>query len=215
MGAGDLEVLDILVTTDSDGEPRLKVGDYASGQGVGQDCIFLAATGFVSQPNPPDGSGNCGTAIAWTPGDDRLVIAAIDNRYIAKAGGLSLGDCAIVSNCDAYLKLTQAGNTITLGALAQGLTLSVNAAAQSVGMATSKGALQIGPTGIGANWLPGGGINVAFNMTSTLAELSFAGPAGLAAIVLGVDGSVKITALPGAGGGPQGVTINGQPLVVP
>lgn len=133
MPAGDLEILDLLVADASeDDEPRVKVGDVASGAGVGQDCVFAAPCGFGGMPNPPDGNGSAGQAVCWTPSNDRIVIACADNRYNGKAGTLALGDSWCTSNCDAAFKLTQAANKIQLLALAQNMEITLDAQNQAI-----------------------------------------------------------------------------------
>ena len=216
MGAGDLEPLDLLYTDASDDdEPRLKVGDQASGAGVGQDCAYLATDGFVSLPNPPDANGGCATGVCWTPGNDRIVIAASDSRYNGKAGTLAAGDRAIVSNCDAFFRLSQAGNSITLGSA--GMSVELDGVAGKITASTALGGFQVGPSGVGASWTPGGNIVASMNLTSAYASIAFGGPAGVCSIVLKADGSIAVLTVPGSGtpSSPSGVTINGVPLVVP
>ncbi len=213
MGAGDLEPLDLLYTAQGDDEPRLKVGDQASGAGVGQDCAYLATDGFISLPNGPDGTGACATGICWTPGQDRIVIAASDGRYNDKAGTLAAGDRAIVSNCGAYFKLSCAGNAVGLFGPTAGC--QVNGGTNTVSLYTALGGLTINGSGVGAAWEPGGGVNVTMNLTSAGLVLAVSSPAGLCSITLGVNGALALVAVPGAGGSPSGVTVNGVPLTVP
>ena len=211
MGAGDLEVLDILYVDGSeDDEPRLKVGDQTSAAGVGQDCIYLANDGFVSMPNAPDANG-AATCIASTLGNDRVVLACADNRYNAKAGALAPGDRAIVSNCDAAMKLSKAANQIQLVAAAQGLQVTVDAAHQQIIASSPSGSFEIGPASIQASWSPGGGIAASLALASDGITLLFTGPGGASSVVLSdlSGGTVAITCAPGQ------FTVNGVPVTVP
>jgi hypothetical protein len=212
MSGDDFELLDALYGVGDDGEARLQVGDATSGTGVGQDCMFLSTDGFIGLPNPPDALGN-GQVVAWTPGNDRLVVASLDGRYSGKAGTLVPGDRAIVSNCDSYFLLKQATDTITLAST--GISLELNGPAGKITASTALGNVVLGPNSVGAAWVPGGGLNVALNLDSSGASLSCFSSAGLASIVLGSDGSVVIIAVPGAGGSPSGVKVNGVALIVP
>jgi hypothetical protein len=204
MGAGDLELLDLLYDAGQDDEPRLKVGDQASGAGVGQDCAYLATDGFVSMPNGPDAAGGCATAVCWTPGDDRIVIACADGRYNGKAGTLGAGDRAIVSNCDAALLLQRAANKISLLALLQQLSITLDAGTNKITISTPNGGISLNPTGIGLAWLPGGGVNVEVNLTSTSLTLGFSGPGGASGIAMTAEG-VAITGTT--------MTFNGVPFL--
>jgi hypothetical protein len=204
MGAGDLELLDLTYVVSSDDEPRLKVGDLATGDGVGQDCAYLCTDGFISFPNPPDSTG-AAQGIAWTPGNDRFIIACQDGRYNGKAGTVAPGDRAIVSKSDAALKLTQASNKIQLLALAQGLAVTVDATGNSVSAMTPKGGLSCGATGAQFLYASTPAIGQVLLLPAAVV-LSFNDGTSLCSVTLGPGGTVAIVA-------PGGVTINGTPVV--
>jgi hypothetical protein len=209
MGAGDLELLDVSYTADSDDEARLKIGDNASNAGVGTDCAYLATDGFVSMPNPPDGNGSA-TCIAWTPGNDRFVLAAMDGRYNDKAGSLNPGDRAIVSNCAAYLKLSQSGNSISLASTNTGVSCDGTGGKVTLYAGTLSVTLDGTGNKIIATWTDGAGTTATMALgptTSIPISLSVTGPAGAASIYLSaiLGGQINISA-------PGGVIVNGTPL---
>lgn len=210
MGAGDLELLDLIYDDDGSSDlPRLKVGDQASNAGVGQDCVYLATDGFISQPIGPDGNGACASAIVWTPGNDRLVISAADARYNSKAGSLAAGDRAVVSNCDAFLKLTQAANKIQLAATPESMEITLDAANNKVVLSTEHMSVTLDAT---ANrmtllWTDGavtfGSVTLGISQTIPV-QLEVASPGGAADIKLTPTGlgQVLIDA-------PGGLFVNG------
>lgn len=216
MGAGDLEVLDLFTASDSDDEPRLQVGDVTSGKGVGTDCAYLANDGFISQPNPPDGTGAAASAVVWTPGNDRFVIAAMDGRSNAKAGMLAAGDRAIVSNCDAAFKLTQAANTVQLLALLQSMEITLDASAgkltlkvpsasividanaQTVAVTAPNTTVTLGASGVFAQFFAGGVLS-QLGCGATAAQLVYDAPGASASVVCSpaAGGTVAVTTAPG------------------
>jgi hypothetical protein len=200
MSSGDVELLDILYSVANDNEARLQVGDLATGKGVGQDVAFLSADGFLGLPNPP-AAGAAGQAIVLTLGNDRFVIASLDGRFSAVLGTMAPGDRAIVSNCDARLKLSQAGNSIALSST--NMTVALDGAGGTV--TASVGSTQV-------------------QLTTTSASMSLAGggsvTVGAAAVTLAVGGTtlvvdvtgVHITTAPPV---PGALVINGTPVTVP
>lgn len=210
----DFEPLDIVFTDASeDDEPRLKIGDAASGAGVGQDCQYLATDGFVSMPNPPDSNG-AATGLSCTIGNDRVVIACMDGRYNGKAGTLAPGDRAIVTNADACLKLWRGSNKIQLLASAQGMEVTLDANAREVKATAGPTTMDLTQTTATMAFQSGPVTAQAF-ANATGIVLSFVGPGVFASLAVTSAGALIINTVPGAGGSPSGVTINGVPLVVP
>lgn len=183
----DFELLDITFAAEGDDEPRPKVGDQASGQGVGQDCAFFGVDGFVSIPNPPDASGGCAQAVTMTIGNDRCVIGSLDGRYNDKAGTLSPGDRAIVSNCDARVVLDQSAN--------------------SVGVLSSEASAVVGPGSVSLS-ISTGPTDASITISDSALVITYSHFDVLASITFAPGGGVAIVA-------PSGVTVNGVPLVVP
>jgi hypothetical protein len=203
MGAGDLELLDILITDDDDDVPRLKVGDQFSGKGVGQDCAFLSPDGFIGLPNAPDGTGACAQALTLTMGNDRFVIASMDGRYAAKTGNLSPGDRAIVSNCDASLQLSQADNKIQLLAESQSMEVTLDASAQTVTAKVGSNEITVGTSSASMSVSGGGSVSCdATSITLTLGLLQLT--------MIGTTLNIATTSGP-----PAILQVNGVPVAVP
>lgn len=208
MSSGDVELLDILYSVANDNEARLQVGDLATGKGVGQDVAFLSADGFLGLPNPP-AAGAAGQAIVLTLGNDRFVIASLDGRYTAVLGTMAPGDRAIVSNCDARLKLSQAGNSIALSST--NMTVALDGAGGTV--TASNGSTELQLTSTSASMSVAGGGSVTVDAAATV--LRFGGvimtlsAAGIAFVVPAVVG------LPPGPVPVPGFTINGVPVTVP
>jgi hypothetical protein len=200
MSSGDLELLDILYSAVDDGEPQLKVGDAATGKGVGQNVSFFASDGFVSQPIPPDSTGAAAQGLVATLGNDRFVVASIDGRYFGKAGSLSPGDRAIVSNCDACLLLSMSGNLIALKSTSMAVTL--DGAGGNITATNGSTTMQIGASS-GSMGVSGGG---SVSVSSTNAVLQ------LGAISLTVDATGVSIASTAA---PTFLRVNGTVVVVP
>lgn len=121
----DTEVADILlVTSGALGNPLVNIGEQSTGDGFGADtAVWANGDGFVSVPNPPDDAG-CAQAMVQQDGNVKRVVASVDNRYVNKAGGpLAIGDKAIVSNCDAWFRLTRGSNKLELRSGAMTVTL--------------------------------------------------------------------------------------------
>jgi hypothetical protein len=200
MSSGDIELLDILYSAVDDDQPQLKVGDAATGKGVGQNVSFLASDGFVSQPLAPDDTGAAAQGLVLTLGNDRFVIASIDGRYFGRAGSLSPGDRAIVSNCDACLLLSMAGNSVALQSTNMAVTL--DGAGGHVTAQNGNTTMQLGATS-GSMSVSGGGSATA---SATNVVLQF-GPVTLTVDATGV--TIASTA------GPTVLRVNGFAVTVP
>lgn len=206
-----IDIVDVSLALDQSGEPRVNLGDVTTGVGFAAGvAAFGAGDGFVGIPNAADGGGAAPQALMLTQGNLRLCLATRDPRYTGQLGQLGEGDRAIVSACDAGLLLSKGSNKIALKALAQGLSVTLDAAGQRISLDTPDGGIVISPSGIGAAWVPGGGINAEINITSAAMALSFAGPGGACSITLSAaaGGRVDIVA-------PAGVFVNTIPLSVP
>jgi len=199
----DIDIADLTLTVTESGEIRVNVGDKATGKGFGAAVPLFGADGFVGAPNADDDAG-CAQAIQLTQGNLRLAFAPRDNRYSDKAGALQPGDRAIVSDCDARLKLSQSGNSIALFSTNMGLAL--DGAGGNINLSNGPTAVTVGSTGFTISW-SGSGVSLAVNITGLGIALSYTVGPVTSSITLGA-GTVAIVA-------PNGVTVNGIPLAVP
>ena len=120
---------DVLLTTVVDGDVRLNVGDKVDGKGFGARIPYWQTCGFRSRPNPPTSTG-AAQVLYLTQGNTRCVVASRDGRFVGPFGSLDEGDCEIISDCDAGLRLDKSANSIRLEA--DGASVVVDGAAGTV-----------------------------------------------------------------------------------
>lgn len=107
------DIADVLLSTATDGEVRVNLGNLFDGAGLGAEVGVWGVDGFVSRPNDPDAAGAC-QAIYLVDGQDKRVIATRDNRWAAKVGTLQPGDRGIVTNSAARVLVKRAQDSVTL-----------------------------------------------------------------------------------------------------
>ena len=91
-------------------------------------------------------------------------------RFVGKVGQLSEGDRAIVSASDAGLLLTKAANKIQLLALAQNLTVTLDASAQQITVSCPNASVVVSASGVVASYNQGGVVAEA-SLTSAMTAL--------------------------------------------
>lgn len=195
----DFEPLDITHVSTDDDEPRVKVGDQRTGEGVGQDCAMLTSVGFVGIPEGPDADGATGQALVMTLGNDRFVLGVLDGRFNGKAGALSPGDRAIVSNCDAAVILSKSGNSITVKST--NCSVVVDGQAGTITLTVGDTFLTLDDDSI-VGAVAGGG---SLELTGVGAALSF----GATTFAVNAAGA-NLTSTP-----PATLKVNGVPVTVP
>lgn len=170
-----IEISDVTSVADTQGEIRLNLGDVASGTGFGSNVtLWGAGDHFIGIPVAA--TSTQGTQALWTTtGNLRVAIATRDARWQAKQGNLAAGDAAIVSDCDAGLRLTQADNTIALAST----QVSVTVDGRSTGKVETKhgsDTLTFDATGLTAT--VGGFSGGSLAITSSSFVGSVGGPSG-------------------------------------
>lgn len=91
------DIADILLSTATDGEVRVNLGNTITGEGYDTNRSVWGPDGYLARPNDPDDDGAC-RALYLADGNARRVIATTDNRFAAQAGTLEPGDRMICSN---------------------------------------------------------------------------------------------------------------------
>jgi hypothetical protein len=104
-----------IISTDlgPSGEIRIKLGDGASGIGEYDNAAQWSVPGFFFRPKPHDTDGAC-QAIVNVMGSNARIIAARDNRIVAKYGTLNEGDSCLVSYGDAGIFIKEASDSVTI-----------------------------------------------------------------------------------------------------
>jgi len=104
---------DVLLSTVTDGEVRLKLGSHSEGIGEAPNVPHFGTDGFVSCPNDANDSGAC-VALEISDGQQKFCVGQVDNRYSSKAGTLTPGDRAIVSSSAARVLLKNAKAAVSI-----------------------------------------------------------------------------------------------------
>ncbi len=198
----ELDIVDVTRSEDADGEPRVNLGDKASGVGTAAKVAqWGPGPAFVSIPNAPDSTG-CTQALQFTQGNMRCAIATRDNRYDDRLGALGLGDAAIQSNCDAGLVLRCADNRITLKST--NMVVTLDGAAGTITIAKEDASIVVSESGgVMVSWSQGP-ISASCSVSPGSVSLSYVnGPPGI--ISIGAGGAIAVVA-------PGGFTVNGVPV---
>lgn len=111
-------VLDVLLSTVTSGEVRLKIGNKATNEGYGDGVAAWGTDGFIARPNAPDARGAC-QVLALQDGNNYRCIGARDNRIADKVGTLAEGDRAIVTDAECRVLVKKATEAVTLYTAAQ------------------------------------------------------------------------------------------------
>lgn len=99
---------------DEDGVPVANVGEQSTGLGFGADTtVWGNGDGFISVPNPPSAAG-AAQAIVEQDGNVKRATQTRDQRWVTKAGTLAPGDRAVVTDADAWIKITKATGKIEI-----------------------------------------------------------------------------------------------------
>ncbi len=145
-----LRTADVTLSAVEDGEPRPVVGDQASGTGyVASTPMWTPGAAFVSCPNAPSAGSACQVAL-WQEGNTTRAIACRDNRYVDKSGALALGDAAIVTDSEAWLRLTKSGNKIELRSKsgANTMKVEVDGSSGTITLSVGPSSLTVDATGV-------------------------------------------------------------------
>ena len=184
----NIQIADATISQDESGESRISVGNLATNQGLGSNVsVWGASEGFVGLPNPPTTSqppSNC-QVLVGTSGNIRIAFAPRDERYRQKVGVLAPGDRAITSNADVGLLLQQAINVIQLLAVAQGLSVKLDAANKVITLT---------------------GVNTSIEMSQAALVLAYNDGVNVASIILSASG-MNVTTVP-----PSSIKVNGVPV---
>jgi hypothetical protein len=113
-----LRILDVLLSTITNGEIRLRVGDKASNTGLSDNESMWSPDGFIGRPNAPDSRGAC-QVVAITDGQERRIVGCRDNRFADKVGTLAEGDRAIVTDGECRIMVKRADESVTMFTAAQ------------------------------------------------------------------------------------------------
>jgi hypothetical protein len=162
-------VADVLLSDVTNGEVRVNVGEETTGAGFGSSCTLWAPDGFISCPSPADATGAC--QIFWVQeGDQKICVAARDNRLKDKVGSLQPGDKAIVSTVDARFLLKASDNGISLmtfngGDQSQPMLVNISGSKGSAtiyigGPGGTSSVLQMTPTSIKLGVANGGSLTI-------------------------------------------------------
>ncbi len=106
-------VLDVLLSTVTSGEVRLKIGNKATNEGYGDGVAAWGTDGFIARPNAPDSRGAC-QVLALQDGNNYRCIGARHNRIADKVGTLAEGDRAIVTDAECRVLVKKATEAVTL-----------------------------------------------------------------------------------------------------
>lgn len=122
-----LRILDVLLSTVTNGEVRLRVGDHASNTGLSDSEAMWSPDGFIGRPNAPDSRGAC-QVVALTDGNVRRVVGCRDNRFIDKVGTLAEGDRVIVTDaaCRVLIKKETASVALYTEAQSDNASMMIN-----------------------------------------------------------------------------------------
>lgn len=110
----DARVADVVETTVTNGEVRVKLGNATDGFGYMADAPVYGPANFYSRPAEPDGNGDTAQAYYVKDGDQGLVLDFRDNRYSSKVGELEHGDSAIVTKGEARILVKSASDSVFL-----------------------------------------------------------------------------------------------------
>lgn len=230
-----LRTADITLPVVDAGEVRPVVGDAATGVGFAASVPFwTCGPAFVSCPNPATSGASC-QALLWQEGNVTRVIAARDNRFVDKAGALALGDAAIVTDSEAWFKLTKAGDKVELRTKSGSdeMKVALDGGAGTIVLSVGGVSLTVDATGINVvgafkvNGIPAvvNGANPSALVMSAAAGVTIS--SGTASINLAPTGAAAITGGPtgmltdASGvaiakiGPPATLSVNGVPLIVP
>lgn len=166
-----LRVLDVLLSTVTNGEVRLRVGDHASNTGLSDSEAMWSPDGFIGRPNAPDSRGAC-QVVALTDGNVRRVVGCRDNRFIDKVGTLAEGDRAIVTDGECRIMVKREDESVTLFTAAQS-----DGASMMVTMNGADDTIQV---------VHGGGSYIEVKRDSIVLA------AGSASLTLNADGSIQL-----------------------
>lgn len=112
--ADDFIIADIVRPDTENGAPVANIGEDTTGEGFGADVsVWGNGDGFVSVPNPPSDAG-VAQAVVMQDGHAKRATQTRDQRWVTKAGELAPGDRAIVSDSDAWIRLTKANDKIEI-----------------------------------------------------------------------------------------------------
>lgn len=172
--------------------------------------------GMYCRPLDATGAG-CAEYIAARGVDDLRPIAGRDLRITqartTAGGNVGKGVIGIAGYGGAYVEIANDPTTgrdvvtvkngtlsLVLDPIAKKATLTVGAlsvvldagALNQIALAHPLGAVTLGQSGVGASFVPGGGVVAALELTAAAASLSFLGSGPTASITLGPGGTVVI-----------------------
>jgi hypothetical protein len=236
----DFEILGVTATSEDDGAtPNL--GDTSDGTGVAAEAPMFASLGFYGGPAPADTQGGSAGVVQMTLGDDRIGIAARDDRELQALANANFtigsSDRVITSlnaNAFAWLDATGADKVglysktdadlhVELDATAKqvsakagGASLVLDKAAGTITAQTGDVTVEASPTSLAATYTDGAGNSGAVNVSAAGLTLSFTSttPPGNCVIAFLPGGTIAITTTPSLGA-PAGILVNLVPLVVP
>jgi len=145
-------IADILRADTENGAPVVNIGEQTTGLGFGADTsVWGNGDGFVSVPNNPSDAG-AAQAIVTQDGHVKRATQTRDARWVAKAGTLEPGDRAIVTDSEAWIRLTRATDKIEIVSGDMKVTLdgasgniTINNGGTSMITMTSAGLVVVGP----------------------------------------------------------------------
>jgi len=146
-------IADILRADTENGAPVVNIGEQTTGLGFGADTsVWGNGDGFVSVPNNPSAAG-AAQAIVTQDGHVKRATQTRDARWVTKAGTLEPGDRAIVSDSEAWIRLTRATNKIQIKSGDMTVTLDGDTGVVTIDGA---GTIRIGENATAIDMGPGG-----------------------------------------------------------
>lgn len=185
----DTIIADILRSDTEDGVPVANIGEDTTGEGFGADTIVWGnGDGFVSVPNQPSDAG-VAQAVVTQDGHVKRAVQTRDQRWVTKAGTLQPGDRAVVSDSEAWIRLTRASDKIEIVSGARTIVID----GSKVEITNALGKVSVSSTGV----------TLSSGVTSSITV----SPTGVAIVVPPAPATPPATF--------AGFTVNGTPMIVP
>jgi phage gp45-like len=107
------DISDVLGSDVTNGEVYLNVGDSIDGDGWGANAAIWGPDGYIAVPNSASQGSAC-RALYLVDGNTKRVFACRDNRIATRAGGLSPGDRAIVTDAAPRVRIIKQTEVVEL-----------------------------------------------------------------------------------------------------
>lgn len=112
MPNADIDKRDVLLSTCTNGEIRVNVGEVTSGVGVGSEYGSWPGY-FITMPDVPDATG-ADQALTVVDGTTKRVLGFRCNRAVAKVGEMVPGDSAQLSGGPGRVLIKKEGGVVSL-----------------------------------------------------------------------------------------------------